>query len=58
MIPVCCVCGHLILDGQRIRVMVDATYHVLKSTLCHAIDKNDMEPDSDTLCHKKCPRID
>lgn len=42
------------MDGQRVCVMVTATYHILKSTISYALDKNDMEADPSTLCHEDC----
>lgn len=54
MVQTCCICNHLIMDGQRVCVMVTATYHILKSTISYALDKNDMEADPSTLCHEDC----
>lgn len=54
MIQTCCICQKLIHDGQKVRVMVEATYHILKSTVSYALDKYDLEADSSTLCHKEC----
>lgn len=54
---ICCVCKHLIQEGQRVNVEITATYHVLKSSVSYALYKTDIEAHSDTLCHavaKEC----
>jgi hypothetical protein len=54
MIQVCCVCEHLIKDGDRVTVQVTSTYHILKSTVAYALNREDMEADSSTLRHESC----
>lgn len=54
MTHVCYICHKLIEEGERVRVEVESTYHVLKSTVAYALDKHDMIAYSDTLKHKEC----
>jgi hypothetical protein len=54
MIQLCMKCDKLIKEGDRVTVNVSATYHILKSTVTFALDKMDMEADSNTLRHEAC----
>lgn len=54
MTHVCCICSHLINDGDRVSVLVESTYHCIKSTNSFALDKYDLVSDSSTMCHVKC----
>jgi hypothetical protein len=47
----CCICHHLIQEGQRVNVMVQATYHILKSSVAYALDKTDLTADASSLHH-------
>jgi hypothetical protein len=53
MLHICPICKKVIGDLDRVRVLIDATYHPLKSTIAYALDKNDMEVVG-PLCHKQC----
>jgi hypothetical protein len=50
----CIICGKLLGEGERVEVLVRATYHILKSKIAFALDKNDMEPISGTMAHVEC----
>lgn len=54
MIQTCCLCHHIIQEGQKVRVMVEATYNLLKFSVSYALDKKDLEADASTLCHVRC----
>lgn len=54
MINACAKCGNLIHDGQRVGVWVTATYHILKSTVAYALDKNDLEAEASSMIHEQC----
>lgn len=58
MIQICVKCKHLLCEGDKVTVQVTATYHVLKSKIAYALDKSDLECDSDTLGHLECPKGD
>lgn len=54
MLHLCSNCEEPITNGQRVKVVVTATYHALKSTVAYALDKHDLEADASTLCHDQC----
>lgn len=54
MIQLCAKCSKLLREGDRVRVTVTSTYHVLKSTISYALSREDMEADPETLCHETC----
>lgn len=48
---ICKRCFNLLKEGDRVSVVMTATYHVLKSDIAYALDKYDMVADPDTLVH-------
>lgn len=53
MINACSSCGHLLEEGDKVTTRIVSTYHVLKSTVAYALDKEDLialEP----LAHLDC----
>ena len=56
MLILCQICDEPIKDGERVRVTVTSTYHLLKSTVAYALDKNDLEADGESLRHESCDR--
>ncbi len=55
MIQTCAKCNHIIQEGERVGVWVEATYHLLKSTVSYALDKEGMRADAESMTHIKCP---
>lgn len=53
MINVCNNCGKLLEEGDKVITRVSSTYHVLKSQIAYALDKNTMEA-VDPLTHMNC----
>lgn len=54
MLHSCARCGEVIKEGERVEVLVEATYHVLKSQVAFALDKTSLEADTSTLRHVSC----
>ena len=54
MLHICPTCNSPIMEGQRVRIEVSATYHALKSAVSYALDKSDLEADGKTLRHDNC----
>lgn len=50
----CQVCGLLIKEGERVEVLVRATFHALKSKVAYALDRDDLEPVGGTMVHIDC----
>lgn len=50
----CVICRKLIKEGERVEVLVRATFHVLKSKIAYALDKEDLETVSGTIAHTAC----
>ena len=44
----------MIHDGQRVCVVVTATYNVLKSDVLYRLEQEGMEADASTLAHETC----
>lgn len=49
----CRRCFSDLKEGQRVSVVMSATYHMLKSRIAYALDKTDMEADAETIVHAK-----
>lgn len=58
MCQLCIACGKLLKEGDKVSVLVTSTYHVLKSTVAYALDKNDLVAISSTLAHVDCEKTD
>lgn len=56
MVQICTECNKLLKEGEYVTVQVTSTYHVLKSAVAYALDKNDLIADVNTLRHKDCPK--
>lgn len=54
MEKMCVVCHKLIKEGERVEVLVRSTFHVLKSKIAYALDKEDLETVSGTMAHVSC----
>lgn len=54
MIHLCHKCDRLLREGDRVKVQVEAEYHILKSSVAFALDKHSLEADSSTLEHVSC----
>lgn len=50
----CKNCNRLLCEGDVVKVEIMSTYHVLKSTISYALDKQDMSANSSTLRHFDC----
>lgn len=50
---ICSGCLKLLAEGDLVRVEVESTYHILKSAIAYALDK-DLKAMSDTLRHSNC----
>jgi hypothetical protein len=53
MTHVCRACNRLICEGELVKVEVISKYHVLKSTVAYALDR-DMTALAETLAHVNC----
>jgi hypothetical protein len=47
----CKRCFSPIREGERVSVLVEATYHILKSKIAYALDKEDLVADPESLVH-------
>jgi hypothetical protein len=56
MLNICQICDKPLQEGDKVRVTVTSTYHMLKSTIAYALDKNDMTADQDSLRHEACDK--
>ncbi len=54
MLNSCQICLKPLQEGDKICVLVTATYHSLKSKIAYALDKSDMVAHGDTLAHENC----
>lgn len=54
MIQWCNNCKKLLEEGDAVSVKIFSKYHILKSTIAYALDKNNMSADPSTLEHINC----
>ena len=59
MINTCSTCNRLLEEGDKVRFEAGGTYHVLKSAIAYAIDKETLISLS-PLSHRDCndPRLE
>lgn len=58
MLSKCQACGELLREGESVQAKIRSTYHVLKSDIVFALDKNDMEYVKGSLKHTSCPAME
>lgn len=54
MIQFCRLCDKVLCEGDLITVKVKSYYHSLPSVKHWAFSREEIEADSDTLCHEDC----
>lgn len=50
----CKSCNHLLEEGDIVTVKVTSMYHILKSSISYALDRNFLEAEAKTLAHQNC----
>lgn len=53
MLKTCELCGELLKEGDTVECKIRSTYHVLKSSIAYALDRNNMEVIT-PLRHQDC----
>ena len=53
----CQSCGELLREGEEVTARVKSVYHVLKSSIAFALDKDRTEYVKGSLRHTECPVI-
>lgn len=54
MEKICVICEELLKEGDDIEVLIRSKWHIIKSKVSYAIDKDEMEAVPGTLAHVEC----
>ena len=57
MINKCQACGELFREGDAVQAKIRSTYHILRSDIVFALDRNDMEYVKGSLKHVECLNV-